>query len=212
MRTEINGVMAFPIHGHRKLRCEGYRTRDGHIIEWMSNLLRSTQTGIEVISRPEPVAKVITDRFRARPRDNDLEGVDYIDPLTLRLPALKDRFRWWDDSLRFFPSRSHDATGRVAVVWNPMLGRAEWWPNLCETAAHVHLDLLDDWTVHYAFRNLRAEVEQSYRRMFNAAATVTANSEGTLALAHRFGRSDTRLLTNGSTPIGLIFRARRTAR
>lgn len=81
-----------------------------------------------------------------------------------------------------------------------MLGLASWWPDLARSNPGVHLDLLDDWTVHYAFRRLRDEVESSYRRMFHDARTVTANSEGTLALAHRFGRNDAVLLTNGVDP------------
>ncbi|WP_344041369.1 glycosyltransferase [Nocardioides panacihumi] len=166
----------------------------------MSKLLDPSQAVVEVFSRPEPVVKTVLDRVRARPRANDLTGVEYVDPVTLRLPALNDRFRWWDDSLRCFPERAREADGRPVVVWNPMLGRSSWWPRLSASAAHVHLDLLDDWTVHYAFRNLRAEVEESYGRMFASAATITANSEGTLALAQRFGRSDARLLPNGVDP------------
>lgn len=170
------------------------------MIEWMSRLLAATGVGIEVFTRPEPVAKLVVDRLRTKPRHNDLPGVEYIDPRTWRVPSLSDKFRWWEDSLGSFPRRAQVASGRAVVVWNPLLGRAPWWEQFASSAAHVHLDLLDDWTVHYAFRNLRVQVEESYQRMFGSASTVTANSEGTLALAHRFGRTDARLLPNGVDP------------
>jgi glycosyltransferase involved in cell wall biosynthesis len=40
-------------------------------------------------------------------------------------------------------------------------------------------------------------VTDAYGRLFERASLVTANSEGTLALAHRFGRSDAVLVPNG---------------
>ena len=62
------------------------------------------------------------------------------------------------------------------------------------------LDLLDDWTVHYAFTPIRAQVEAAYEAAFAAATHVVANAEGTVELAHRFGRTDAVLLPNGCDP------------
>ncbi len=44
-------LMAFPMHGQHKLSREGYRTRDGHFIEWFGRLL-SDSGSTAVISRP----------------------------------------------------------------------------------------------------------------------------------------------------------------
>jgi glycosyltransferase involved in cell wall biosynthesis len=60
--------------------------------------------------------------------------------------------------------------------------------------------LLDDWTVHYAFKSIKGEVENAYRRAFEASSVVFANSEGTLELARRFGRTDAELISNGVDP------------
>ncbi|WP_256895395.1 glycosyltransferase [Rhodococcus sp. 1163] len=64
----------------------------------------------------------------------------------------------------------------------------------------VVVDLLDDWSIHYAFKSISSQVEEAYRRSLGEATAVTANSEGTLALAKRFGRDDAVLLTNGCDP------------
>jgi glycosyltransferase involved in cell wall biosynthesis len=64
----------------------------------------------------------------------------------------------------------------------------------------VLFDLLDDWSIHPAFRVIRPDIERAYAEWFDIAAIVTANSEGTLALAHRHGRSDAIMLPNGCDP------------
>ncbi|NYD68878.1 glycosyltransferase [Herbiconiux flava] len=62
------------------------------------------------------------------------------------------------------------------------------------------IDLLDDWTVHFAFQSIKPEVERAYAASFDAASVVTANAEGTVELARRFGRDDVILLPNGVDP------------
>ncbi len=64
----------------------------------------------------------------------------------------------------------------------------------------VLLDLLDDWTVHQAFRGIAEPLEAGYAAWFRRATHVTANSEGTVALANRFGRDDVRQILNGCDP------------
>ena len=61
-------------------------------------------------------------------------------------------------------------------------------------------DLLDDWTIHYAFQGVSQEVDRAYRRLFDHASVVTANAEGTVDLARRFGRDDVVFLPNGCDP------------
>jgi glycosyltransferase involved in cell wall biosynthesis len=83
------------------------------------------------------------------------------------------------------------------VVWNPMIGLR---PDLENARGKIHFDLLDDWTVHQAFRRIHDSVDEAYSRLFQAADSVSANSEGTLELARRFGRDDTVLMPNGCDP------------
>jgi glycosyltransferase involved in cell wall biosynthesis len=59
---------------------------------------------------------------------------------------------------------------------------------------------LDDWTVHHAFASIHKDVATAYARLFAAADSVTANSEGTLQLARSHGRDDAVLLPNGCDP------------
>lgn len=73
-------------------------------------------------------------------------------------------------------------------------------PDLLDRLGPIHLDLLDDWTVHRGFQCIWSEAEEAYERLFSVAHSVSANSEGTLALAERFGRGDALLLPNGVDP------------
>ncbi|MFP3467998.1 hypothetical protein, partial [Leifsonia sp. SIMBA_070] len=61
-------------------------------------------------------------------------------------------------------------------------------------------DLLDDWTKHYAFESIATEVDEAYRRLFARADAVTANAEGTVELAKRYGRDDVIFIPNGCDP------------
>ncbi|WP_219819744.1 glycosyltransferase [Pseudoclavibacter sp. RFBB5] len=54
--------------------------------------------------------------------------------------------------------------------------------------------------MHFAFAGISEDVLRAYRAAFEKADSVTANAEGTLELAHRFGRKDAVLLPNGVDP------------
>jgi glycosyltransferase involved in cell wall biosynthesis len=71
---------------------------------------------------------------------------------------------------------------------------------LFNSGRKLHADLLDDWSIHYAFESIRPEVVRAYRQLFEHASTVSANSEATLELARSYGRSDAVLITNGCDP------------
>lgn len=187
-------ALAYPMHGQHKLTNEGYRTRDGHIIEWLGRFAAATESHIDVLSRPEPVILGALRRIRG----SVAAGTVPIQTLTWRAPNI-DRKRWWVQSARAYPKLS--AFGKApAVTWNPFTATAPADRNPFRDDRTVIFDLLDDWTVHQGFTSIWRAVEYAYGRAFEASSAVFANSEGTLELAHRFGRSDAVLMTNGVDP------------
>jgi glycosyltransferase involved in cell wall biosynthesis len=182
------------MHGQHKLSNEGYRTRDGHIIEWLGRLADGAGTYIDVVSRPEPILIAPLQRLRGPVA----VGTVPTKTLTWRIPNL-DRKRWWMRSADAYPKI--DAFGAApAIAWNPFLATAPPNRSPFSGGRTVVMDLLDDWTIHYGFASIRDEAEYAYRRAFEVSDVVIANSEGTLDLAHRLGRSDAELVTNGVDP------------
>lgn len=182
-------LLALPLHGEAKLRAEGLRTRDAHLLEWMARLRPGL--AIELHSRAEPWPRVTLARRRGGPLPAAFECVS---PEPLTLPPLRDRKRWWAESRRH--AAPYPETGIDAVVsWNPFAAlpaEAGERPLL--------LDLLDDMLIHPEFASIHDEAAASYRRWLGAATLVTANSEATLELAHSFGREDAVLVLNGCDP------------
>lgn len=175
----------FPMHGETKMRGEGLRTRDGHLSEWFSKF-----ADVTIVSRPEPWPLLSASRRRHAHGLPDTWTL--VSPQPVTVPPLRDRFRWWHRSQRYAAAWPEHCD--AGVVWNPFArlpARAD---------VRVGLDLLDDWSVHAAYVGIRREVEEQYRQWFTRANVVTANSEGTLALAARFGRDDAVLLPNGCDP------------
>ena len=187
-------VLAYPMHGQHKLSNEGYRTRDGHIIEWLGKLAAKRGKHVDVLSRPEPVVLAPLQRIRGPVA----LGTVPTQTFTPRLPSL-DRKRWWIRSANAYPKVGH--FGSIpAVIWNPFVVTAPQNRNPIASGRTVVLDLLDDWTIHYGFASIRAEAKDAYQKAFDSCSAVFANSEGTLELARRHGRSDARLLSNGVDP------------
>ncbi|WP_167674239.1 MULTISPECIES: glycosyltransferase [Rhodococcus] len=119
---------------------------------------------------------------------------------SMRLPSLSDRQRWWETSKNSY-RRPRADSGRIpALVWNPFVAVSNVADIVFNGQRMVHLDLLDDWTHHFAFGAIKKEVEAAYAAAFESATYVTANSEGTAALARRFGRSDVTMILNGVDP------------
>jgi len=180
------GLIALPMHGEVKLRNEGYRTRDGHVLEWIQRL--RPDLPVTVRSRPEPFPRV------SLARRHGFANPDWRweSPQPLTVPPLRAKREWWVKSLRFEPSAqaSYDA----AIVWNPIAGAHLLDRTL--QAGRVVVDLLDDWSVHVAFEPIHPQLEKAYARVFDLADVITANSEGTVKLAARFGHEAV-LLTNG---------------
>ncbi|GAA0966606.1 glycosyltransferase [Frigoribacterium faeni] len=187
-------LLTFPMHGQRKLLEEGYRTRDGHMIEWFGRHLEG-DSKVEVVSRPEPF--ILPSRgLSGTPARNTV----HVGRRTMRVPKLTDKRHWWVRSAGAYPALPEVADGAPAVVWNPFVALSPRASNPFSSKSKVVLDLLDDWTVHYAFSTIRPHVEKAYAAAFEAADHVTANAEGTAELARRFGRDDVHLLPNGVDP------------
>jgi glycosyltransferase involved in cell wall biosynthesis len=183
------------MHGQQKLSQEGYRTRDGHLIEWFGELLRDDGP-VAVASRPEPQVLRPLVKAHANVARNTLP----FDTHSWRLPNPRDRRRWWVQSLSAYqvPASAHATT--PVVTWNPFTALSAAWDTLKSENRLIMFDLLDDWTHHYAFQSIDAQVKDAYARLFERADFVTANAEGTLELAHRFGRTDAQLILNGCDP------------
>jgi glycosyltransferase involved in cell wall biosynthesis len=187
--------LAFPMHGQQKLLSEGYRTRDGHFIEWLGKLTLG-HGPVAVVSRPEP--QVLRPLVRTPKGRHPASNTEAYDAYSWALPRIKDRRRWWVQSADSY--RVPPLSGSTpAAIWNPFVGVSSIADEVFDDRVTV-LDLLDDWSVHFAFQTLSTEVEDAYAACFARATYVTANAEGTLALAHRFGRSDATLVTNGCDP------------
>ncbi len=186
-------LTTFPMHGQRKLSNEGYRTRDGHFIEWFGRLLEGRGPVI-VRSRPEPQV------FRPAHRRGALaENTRALDSWSWRIPIQGPRQRWWWTSRESYSAEGLRSSV-PAVIWNPFLSVSNVWDAVASGDRKLAFDMLDDWTEHYAFDVIRSEVRLAYQRLFDRVDVVTANSEATLATAQAFGRSDAQLVTNGCDP------------
>lgn len=192
---DVNPVaLAYPMHGQYKLSNEGYRTRDGHIIEWLGQTATLQGNSVTVISRPEPAILAPSRRIRG----SVAGGTKPVETRTWRLPST-DPKHWWVKSAKSYPRV--DGFGNLpAVVWNPFASTAPSDRSPYGQNRTTVFDLLDDWTIHQDFASIRGEVEDAYRRSFDASSVVFANGEGTLELAHRFGRTDAVLMPNGVDP------------
>lgn len=190
------------MHGQAKLSREGYRTRDGHVIEWLGRLAGD----VAVISRPEPFPVGALPVRGTTPAP----GTRSIRTTARRLPDSADRRRWWPRSAVDYPVLGPDLDDVPAVVWNPFVALTPGPRSPFLAGRTVVLDLLDDWTRHFAFASIAEPVERAYRSAFAQATRVTANGEGTAELARRFGRDDVVLVPNGCDPENFSTRSRAT--
>jgi glycosyltransferase involved in cell wall biosynthesis len=211
-------IVLFTMHHLEKLRSQGLRTRDGHILEALD---RHPEVGrILVIDRPATRAERIlrrrsgSGRMASVPAELGLTKTEYVcsENTAAVRPALL-RSRWWLHAyerahLTFDSSRSIGsalATADVGLCFVPTAHRL--WAGRVPTV----FDLLDNWLIHPQLgQPCRNSYEAEYRASFDNAAWVTANAEGTADLAISFGR-DPVLLTNGVDREAFQRRARRSA-
>ncbi|MCK5757085.1 MAG: glycosyltransferase [Mycobacterium sp.] len=182
------------MHGQYKLSNEGYRTRDGHIIEWLGRWAAAANSYVEIVSRPEPAVLAVQRRVRGKVAVGTRPHQTY----TWRAPRL-DPKHWWVRSARAYP-RVDGHTDVPVIAWNPFAATASGPSNPFTAHRVVAFDLLDDWTIHHQFVSIRDEVDSAYGRAFEASDYVFANSEATLDLAKRYGRPDAVLMPNGVDP------------
>lgn len=183
-------VHAYPMHGYHKMRTEGFRTRDAHVIEWAAELLPGV---VNVHSRPEPFPLRQLAFVRRKPKPV-VGGTLDISTDVLRVPPVWNPKSWWVSSAALYPQMPLGKT----IVWNPMLGLRKDIETL--SGVGLHFDLLDDWLVHEAFKGIRPQVEKAYERLFQYASSISANSEATLERARTYGRDDAVLIPNGCDP------------
>ncbi|GAB3288147.1 glycosyltransferase family 1 protein [Pseudoclavibacter terrae] len=195
MTRPETALLAFPMHGQHKLSTEGYRTRDGHFIEWFGKKLAS-QGEVAVFSRPEPLPLELKYRLGDQ---TVAENTRSYRSTSFRLPNMQDRRKWWVDSLGSY-RKPGAAAGTPVVFWNPFVTISNIAPEIRNLGGPVAFDLLDDWTYHYAFQSISEYVKKAYAASFEIADIVTANSEATLELARQYGRTDAVLVTNGCDP------------
>ncbi|MCV7185737.1 glycosyltransferase [Mycolicibacterium murale] len=188
--------MTYPMHGQWKLASEGYRTRDGHFIEWLGRKVER-EGPVTVISRPEPL--ILPNRYLWKRRQVARNTVP-LRAVSLNMPSLSSRQDWWVASLDSYPACVGVGADTKIVSWNPFLALSSGWATIRDSDSTLIFDLLDDWTLHYAFQGIAGSVADAYSEMFSRANYVTANAEGTLELAHRFGRRDCEFIPNGCDP------------
>jgi teichuronic acid biosynthesis glycosyltransferase TuaH len=206
------------MHTTEKLKTEGLRTRDAHFLEALDAHPRVSR--ILVVDRPATRAERILQRRAGRSereaimselglRKTELlaaESTAIVRPLYLRS-------QWW--RCAFEPA---NLTAASLIEINRAMHHADaalcfvptahaLWADRVPTV----FDLLDNWLVHpqLGARN-DARFEMHYRRSFDRAGWITANSEGTAELAARFGRSAT-VVPNGVDLELFQHRARATA-
>lgn len=178
------------MHGEVKMRSEGLRTRDAHLLECFSQT--SPNLNVLVHSRPEPWPRVSLARWKGGPLPSSWRMQS---PQPVVVPLYRDKRRWWVKSGRY--GAAWPAVDAV-LIWNPIAGAAQI--GTLPTTTPTVVDLLDDWSAHQAFRSIYKEVNEAYRALFARSDVVTANSEATLLLAQTLGRSDAKLIRNGCDP------------
>ncbi len=150
-------VAAAPMHGEVKLRAEGLRTRDGHLLEWFAMLRPASR--VAVYSRPEPWPRVTLARVGGASMP---EQLSFISPQPKTIPNIRHRRDWWVQSMHFMPRWSGELP---AVIWNPIAGAGMLERSVQDVP--VVFDLLDDWLVHPAFVRIGEQVEQAYKSLFD---------------------------------------------
>lgn len=206
-------IIAFPFHDWNKGVREGFRTRDGHILEELAR--RHDVDSVVVVNRPRPQIErwfrrgrstadpVASRQFRGvsarvsqvadRTFTVDSDTPDVIAPVR----SARD---WWFDvfgresigaALRWAFAEL-DVTGSPAVAWTPTVAHAV----VASSPSRIVFDSLDNWLIHPVLRRSAAKAEAAYAKLLPAADAVFVAAPRSAEVLGRW-RSDIRVLPNG---------------
>jgi teichuronic acid biosynthesis glycosyltransferase TuaH len=209
-------LIILPLHDWRKCEIEGFRTRDGHIMQHFSvhPLIRRILVVNRPVSLPELIKKRIVwgagRRLRSYSIDLytkvhqktekvfvlDIFSTDVVSPVLLR----RD---WWFKSLN--SERVHKAIRRAAAIlemksvtlflWSPMsagvIGKID--------EAVVAFDALDNWLRHPEIKDKRGFIRLGYELVSANAGLIFVNSKNLQDFFRTLGRESI-LIKNGVDP------------
>ena len=197
-------LFVFTMHDAGKLRREGLRTRDAHLLEALN---RHPSVGrLLVLDRPATRPERLVGRRLSSgsvdsiPGELGLEKVEYVHAESDAVyKPIRLRSTWWLHAYEG-ASLSPRSTQSILEALSASTAAISFVPTafpVWRGQIPTIFDLLDDWLIHPQLGGKdRNAFEVAYRASFAAADWVTANSEATRGLAERFGRRAS-LLTNG---------------
>ncbi|MBI3748465.1 MAG: glycosyltransferase [Chloroflexi bacterium] len=211
-------LLLFPFHDWQKGQKEGFRTRDGHLMQEIAG--RTGIGPVVVVDRP---VSMVEHLLRSKPfrtagrvvwqgRDGahrawltaatpNVLVVDTAVP-DLIAPALQPR-AWW---FRIFSRptflgllrmavEAAGATGAPAIAWTPTIGGAI---ETLDPRPFVY-DSLDNWLIHPTLRRQSVLASAAYTRLLPRADRVFVSGPRSAAVLRPF-RSDIDVLPNGVDP------------
>ena len=208
-------LIIFPMHDWKKGQAEGFRTRDGHL---MQHFDRQERIGkILVVDRPTTLPEMLLLRRRWRVHSDriihrtartclsqvgdriyvlDIFARDLLKPLRLRMS-------WWDTIFRR-PAvieqiqRAADALAlrnRVLFLWSPLstgvIGKLN--------EDYVVFDALDNWSEHPGMVRSRDRILAGYDTIKKCADLMFANAESIVKFLDN-GRTPVQYIPNGVNP------------
>lgn len=211
-------IIAFPFHDWRKCQREGFRTRDGHLMEHIDANDRVER--LLVIDRPVSFAERLfrraspyaTGSVEAESSMGQCHGrltrvtpktsvLDIVTPDIL-VPLRRRRGWWFDvfekpdvlDLIRWAADVTGTRDGSV-VAWVPTVA-----PALAALAPRSFVfDSLDNWLIHPALRKYSAEAAAAYAMLLPAASAVFVSAPASRAVLSPW-RPSIEVLGNGVDP------------
>lgn len=206
-------IVAYPFHDWNKGVREGFRTRDGHILQQLGH--RSDVDPLIVINRPRPRierwlrqdasatdplatqdfagARARIHQVGARTYAVDIDTSDVVGPVR----GARD---WWFDVFAREPVVSAirwalaelNALGSPALAWTPTVA-----PALLGTVpSRFVFDSLDNWLIHPVLRRSAPRARAAYAALLPAATTVFVAAPRSAEVLRQW-RTDIRVLPNG---------------
>jgi glycosyltransferase involved in cell wall biosynthesis len=212
------GLLAFPFHDWRKALSEGFRTRDGHLLEQFAGSERLDR--LAVVNRP---VSLLERAVRRQSRhvagrvvlERSIAGhvvyvtevgarvvvIDFTTPDFAR-PLLRRR-GWW---FEVFRKRAVVELLKWAVLelrmdHAPVIA---WIPTVADVIAELQprrfvYDSLDNWLIHPMLRRHAAQAAKGYASMLPTADAVFVSAPASAEALARW-RSNATVLPNGVDP------------